>query len=77
MTYYVDGAIARTQTVGADFSLTATPLKIGGDSSYFDGILDEVRISSNARSADWIEAEYLSQNGTFTFNTFSDEECVP
>lgn len=35
----------------------------------FDGLIDEVRISNAARSAEWIEASYLSQNGTF--NTFS------
>jgi len=33
-------------------------------------MLDEVRVSDTARSADWIEASYLSQNGTFaSFST--------
>ncbi|MCD6414368.1 MAG: DUF2341 domain-containing protein [Candidatus Diapherotrites archaeon] len=37
---------------------------------YFDGIIDEVRISDTARSASWIEASYLS--GRDQMNTFSD-----
>jgi hypothetical protein len=44
------------------------------ESSFFDGIMDEMRVSSTLRSADWIEAEYLSQNGAFSFNTFGNEE---
>ena len=48
---------------------------IGNDASdeAFGGMIDEVRISNIARSADWIEASYLSQNGTFEFCTFSGE----
>jgi hypothetical protein len=74
MAYYVDGALARTQTVSADFSLTGNTLNIGGEATYFDGIIDEVRISGNARSADWMAASYKSQNGTFVFNNFGSEE---
>ena len=44
------------------------------EGSFFDGIIDEMRVSSTIRSADWIEAEYLSQNGAFSFNTFGNEE---
>jgi len=40
---------------------------------YLDGMIDEVRVSSTARSADWIEASYLSQNGTFAFITYCNE----
>ena len=31
----------------------------------FFGMIDELRISSVARSADWIRAQYKSQNGEF------------
>ncbi|MFC1610631.1 DUF2341 domain-containing protein [Myxococcota bacterium] len=41
------------------------------------GDIDEVRISGTVRSADWIEASFLSQNGIFTFNTFGSEEAAP
>jgi hypothetical protein len=40
---------------------------------WWDGIIDEARISDKARSADWIKASYLSQNGTFAFCTFGGE----
>ena len=42
--------------------------------NYFDGALDEVRISNMARSADWISAQYLSM--TDNFFTFGSEEEV-
>jgi len=38
----------------------------------FDGSIDEVRISNNARSADWIKAQYLSMNDSFI--SFGEEE---
>ncbi|MBW2462784.1 MAG: DUF2341 domain-containing protein [Deltaproteobacteria bacterium] len=49
----------------------------GGNVYDFDGQIDEARISSGVRSADWIEACFLSQNGTFGFNTFGSEELRP
>lgn len=36
-----------------------------------DGIIDEVRVSNTARSADWIRAQYLSQSGAYV--TMEDE----
>ncbi|MDP6057850.1 MAG: DUF2341 domain-containing protein, partial [Pirellulaceae bacterium] len=48
----------------------------GGDSYDHNGQIDEVRISSAARTADWIAASYKSQNGTFAFNNFAAEETV-
>ena len=32
---------------------------------YFDGIIDEVRMSDIARTADWTAAQYSSMNDTF------------
>jgi hypothetical protein len=50
---------------------------IGGlnvsSNSYFDGTLDEIRLSNIARSADWITAEYNNQNSPATFYTLSGE----
>jgi hypothetical protein len=46
-----------------------------GEGTYYgsmDGIIDEVRISNLARSADWIAASYLSMNNNFI--TFIPEE---
>jgi len=42
------------------------------NSMYIDGTIDEVKISSTARSADWIAAVYLSESDTFINQ--SDEE---
>ena len=39
---------------------------------YFNGILDEIRFSSSARSSDWIQAQSMSLNGTYI--TFGSEE---
>ena len=36
-------------------------------SHYFDGLIDEFRISDVVRSADWILTEYNNQNSPETF----------
>ena len=43
----------------------------------WNGFLDEVRISSTDRSADWIAASWRSQDGTFAFTNFDSEETAP
>jgi ketosteroid isomerase-like protein len=40
----------------------------------FIGLIDEVRVSSIARSNDWINTEYINQNATSTFYTVGIEE---
>jgi hypothetical protein len=42
--------------------------------SYFHGLIDEVRYSATSRSADWIQAQYLSMTGEFV--TFG-ETIIP
>ena len=80
---YVDGALTGIRTSGdgtgtllddstGDFIIGNTPDGTRG----FWGVMDETRISKATRSADWIEASFLSQNGTFTFNTFGAEQTV-
>lgn len=44
------------------------------NSRYFDGSLDEVRISDIARSADWIKTEYNNQNSPSTFMSVGAEQ---
>jgi hypothetical protein len=41
----------------------------GISGEYFTGSIDEVRVSSIARSAAWIAAEYSNQNSPSTFYT--------
>ena len=76
---------------GAGFSLPPTPppvFVIGArkgfaprDSatpqwSYFNGQLDDMRISNLARSSEWISTEYNSQNARLTFVSIAPENSV-
>ncbi|MGB9475668.1 MAG: LamG-like jellyroll fold domain-containing protein, partial [Candidatus Udaeobacter sp.] len=42
---------------------------------YFNGDVDELRISSTNRSTDWIAAEYSNQNNPATFISMGGESC--
>ncbi len=44
---------------------------------YYDGSMDEIRISKICRSAEWISTEYHNQNNPSGFLTFGPEETVP
>ena len=78
---YIDGALAsyKDTTMGSGSLVTdaAQNMLIGNrpdETRTFDGRIDEVRISNAVRSADWIEANYLTQNNAF--NTFGSEEAA-
>jgi hypothetical protein len=45
-----------------------------GTANYFDGIIDEARVSSVARSQGWITTEYTNMNSPGTFFTFFTEQ---
>jgi len=64
------GSFTHTYNTLSDY-LTVGKLEESGQ-SYFNGLIDEVRISNVARSAAWIKADYNSQNNTLL--TFSSEE---
>jgi len=59
-----DGSEADSYTIPYKLSLH--------NNLWYTGMLDEIRISYSARSADWIKAQYLSMNDGFI--TFEDEE---
>jgi len=42
--------------------------------NYFDGLLDEIRVSNVERSIEWINTTYNSQNDTDSFMSFGDQE---
>ncbi len=44
---------------------------------YFDGLIDEVRLSNNIRDFDWISTEYKNQNSPSTFYTLGNVETRP
>ena len=75
---YVDGQLQTGSNSASSVNSTAYALQFGANSQEsgrnFDGILDEVRISSIARSADWIEAQYLSMSDAFI--TYGSEEDI-
>jgi hypothetical protein len=50
---------------------------LSSDPRYFDGEIDEVRISTVARSADWITAEYNNQSDPANFHSACTEETAP
>ena len=63
------GTIARTGRGDWDTDLRMG--RPGADQRYFDGILDEVRISTCVRSDDWIKTDYNNQN-----NPTKDAACT-
>ncbi len=77
MIYYVDGVEERRQTVAADFLTNANDLDIGGGGTFFKGIIDEVRLASVSRSADWILTGYNNQSNPGGFHTVDIEEPKP
>jgi len=72
---YINGVLQDSEpNTFTDEILSNEPLRIGTNmGGNLDGTVgvDELRISDNARSADWINATYMSENNTFI--TFSAE----
>ena len=86
-TVYVDGQNVASQPAGIPayspnyvyFVGTAyTWLSDLGNSSwlYFNGSIDEIRVSSISRSSDWIKTEYNNQGTPTTFYTFNPSSSV-
>ena len=64
-TVFIDGQISGTPVaVSGNLIDMGTLLRIGAYWIYFNGAIDEVRISNVARSAAWIKASYHSGNDT-------------
>jgi hypothetical protein len=62
---------------GVSLAVTSGTTYIGqrGDAvEYFNGIIDEVRISNKARSKNWIYTEYNNENSPSTFYSVASEE---
>jgi hypothetical protein len=73
---YVNGASDGTAAAGGTLNTTSRPSGIGQDPAngrYWDGLIDEVRVSNAARSADWIKAEYNNQSSPSTFYSLGAE----
>jgi hypothetical protein len=65
---YQDGVAANTSTSSGGDTSNTLPLRFGAmatlpnPSEYYDGEEDEIRISTVARSADWLATDYKSQS---------------
>jgi RHS repeat-associated protein len=69
---YLDGVQLSTIIVGGTPAITTTEFKIGGipmvsGCCAFNGSVDEVRVSSVPRSADWVATEYANESSPSTF----------
>lgn len=76
---YVDGtqyAVTST-TTGPTSALTYyIGVGEGGSQYYFNGIIDEPRVSNVAKTSDWIKAEYGDQNSPTTFTTVGSTSVI-
>ncbi len=75
---YVNG-VQQTATISAANALgvSSQATSIGRRiTNYWDGTIDETRISNIARSANWITTEYNNQSATSTFYTVGAETSL-
>jgi hypothetical protein len=69
---YVDGTQVSAITASGDITVVPAPVYIGlgaDGSSPFKGFLDEIEISSVARSSNWIWAGFMNQRSNSIFST--------
>jgi len=70
---YVNAASDGTAAANGFLQLGNTPIFTGGDAAFgrnWNGVIDEMRLSSVVRSADWITTEYNNQVAGSTFLTW-------
>lgn len=75
---YKDGVQIASHGVSGNISASTAPLLIGrrvyGDNRYYTGDMDELRVSSTARSPQWIQASYNIQNSPGSYLTIGSKE---
>ncbi|MFX0166726.1 MAG: DUF2341 domain-containing protein [Candidatus Hodarchaeota archaeon] len=72
-TLYVDGELRETSALTGAINTNINDLIIG---DFFNGIIDEVRISSIARSADWIKTEFNNHHEPNRFYSVGNSTMV-
>jgi MSHA biogenesis protein MshQ len=79
---YIDGVHQQSgDTTNVDFiPQTADPLRMGADRTgggqRFDGTMDEIRVSTVARNASWINTSYNTMNYSDTFIQLGEQQQV-
>ncbi|WP_295794231.1 DUF2341 domain-containing protein [Mucilaginibacter sp.] len=69
---YINGTqYAVLSTTTAPTSTTSYYIGVGegGNVYYFNGLIDEARVSNVAKSTDWLKAEYVNQGNPVSFTT--------
>ncbi|MFW9853407.1 MAG: DUF2341 domain-containing protein, partial [Candidatus Thorarchaeota archaeon] len=80
--FYVNGQMVAENTTNIPSSMydPNLPVRLGfrsdSSSSLFDGSYDEVRISTSARSAEWISAEYQNFYNSSHFYSIGHQEAL-
>lgn len=70
----LDGSVAAAGSLKANVGTTCIGTDLINAGRDVNGLIDEVRISDIARSADWILTEYNNQNSPSTFITMGAEQ---
>jgi hypothetical protein len=81
--FYQDGVALSTTTDEDDLASNSiqnsTPVHFGSRENgglYYNGLLDEVRISAAVRTPDWIASQYNNQNSPSTFYALGTEQAI-
>lgn len=78
--FYVNGAAQGTAAATLTPTGSSSPFVLGNesdvDANTYVGILDEVRVSTSVRSANWITTEYNNQNAPNTFWATAAQEAL-
>src|SRR5262249_26714913 len=78
-TIFVDGASSATASVATGIQNTTNTLRISshsGGAYFFNGKIDEVRVSKTVRANDWITTCYNNQFSPSTFESLGAEELA-
>jgi hypothetical protein len=73
---YINGVLDNTAIGGGTPANTVNDLYLGSSNTgnYLNGSLDEVRVSTTARSAEWLQTSFNNQNNPSAFFNLGSEE---
>lgn len=81
MRLYVNGVLLSSENANGNIKPTSGDLYIGkrpgSDNRYYNGKLDEIRISDAVKSGDWIKTEYYNQVNPAVTITVSSCQAAP